>query len=265
MMTATHYETLQLSEAGGIATLALNRPEKRNAMNPRLMEELLRALDEIEAGPCGVMVLTGSGHAFCSGMDIDHLKTLVARSPKDHMLDSRQIARLMRRIYDFPKPTIAAVNGAAIAGGAGLVSVCDMAWAVPEAKFGYTEVRIGFIPAVVSAFLVAQLGDRMAREILLTGRIFKADEALKLGLINGIVDAAELMPHVAKTAQAILANSPGSVRGTKKLLSYFSAARLDHALEQAVEANAGIRSQPDFLEGVSSFLENRAPDWPSRK
>jgi methylglutaconyl-CoA hydratase len=263
--TATRYENLHMSQTGGTVTLALNRPEKRNAMNPRMMDEILHALDRIEACSCGVMVLTGMGAAFCSGMDLDNLKTLAGRTPAEHRADSERIAQLMRRLYDFPKPTIAAVNGAAIAGGAGLVSVCDFAYSVPEAKFGYTEVRIGFVPAVVSAFLVAQVGERIAKDVLLTGRIFKATEALELGLINGVLEQRDLMPNIERVANSILANSPGSVLSTKKLLSAYASQRLDWELERAVHVNATIRTEPDFVEGISSFLEGRAPDWPSRK
>jgi methylglutaconyl-CoA hydratase len=255
------YEDLQLIQSDGVALLTLDRPEKRNALTARLMEEILHALDTVEASSSGVVVLTGAGEAFCAGMDLDHLKSLVNKTPAEHRADSVQIARLMRRIYDFPKPTIAAVNGAAIAGGTGIVSVCDFAYAVPEAKFGFTEVRIGFVPAVVSAFLRSQVGERVARDLLLTGRIFKAQEALEVGLINGVVEAAEMTSRVAATAKALLANSPTSLKVTKKLLSAFAAARLNFELDLAMAENAAIRQEPDFQEGISSFLEKRSPVW----
>ena len=258
------YKNLRLSHSEGVATLRLHRPEKRNALTSEMMEEMLHALDEIEACQCGVLVLTGSGEAFCAGLDLDHLKALVSRTASEHLEDSDRVARLMRRIYDFPKPTLAAVNGAAVAGGAGLVGVCDFAYAVPAAKFGFTEVRIGFIPAIVSSFLVAQAGERVARDLLLTGRIFKADEALAMGLLNAVVAPDELAGLVEKTAKTLLANSPGSLRATKKLLSTYARARLDFELQQGSEENAVMRTQPDFLEGVTSFLEKRAPVWPSR-
>jgi methylglutaconyl-CoA hydratase len=265
MTTATRYENLHVSQSGGVVTLALNRPEKRNALTPHMMDEFLHALDRIEACSCGVMVLTGMGEAFCSGMDLDHLKSLASRTAADHVQDSGLIARMMRRLYDFPKLTIAAVNGAAIAGGAGLAAVCDFAFAVPEAKFGYTEVRIGFVPAIVSAFLVSQIGERKAKDLLLTGRIFKAAEALQLGLLNGVLEQRDLMPHVEGLANTLLANSPGSLLSTKKLLSAYANARLDFELKLGVRENATIRTEPDFVEGISSFLEGRKPEWPSRK
>jgi methylglutaconyl-CoA hydratase len=259
----THYDSLRVAHADGVATITLHRPDKRNALTAAMMDELLDALDFVDRCRCGVVVLTGAGGAFCAGLDLDHLKTLMDRTPEQHLQDSNRVKRLMRRLYDFPKPTIAAVNGAAVAGGAGLVSVCDFAYAVPEAKLGFTEVRIGFIPAIVSSFLVAQAGERVARDLLLTGRIIKADEALAMGLVNAIVPPEELAPHVGKTAQMLLANSPTSLRATKKLLSTYANARLDFELQQGAEENAVMRTEPDFAEGVTSFLEKRAPVWPS--
>ncbi len=259
-----HYDNLHISQHGGVVTLALHRPEKRNALTPQMMDEMLLALDRIDACSCGVMVLTGAGEAFCAGLDLEHLKSMVHKTPAEHHVDSQRVARLMRHLYDFPKPTIAAVNGAAIAGGTGLVSVCDFAYAVPEAKFGFTEARIGFVPAIVSSFLVPQVGERIARDLLLTARIFKADEALEIGLLNGIVDQNDLMGHVNRVAQTLLANSPGSLRATKKLLSGYAKQRLDFELQHGIDENAMMRTEPDFLEGVSSFLEKRPPVWPSR-
>src|SRR5690242_4169073 len=177
------FKTLQLALDSAIATLTLNRPDKRNAITYELIDELLRALKEVETSPARVLIITGAGKAFCSGMDLENLKGLVGRTPEQNLEDSRTMASLFRTLYEFPKPTIAAVNGAAIAGGTGLALLCDFTIAAPEAKFGYTEVRIGFLPAIVSVFLRRQVGEKIARDLLLTGRIFDAREALQLGLI----------------------------------------------------------------------------------
>ncbi|HEV2732829.1 MAG TPA: enoyl-CoA hydratase/isomerase family protein, partial [Terriglobales bacterium] len=142
-----NYSTLQLAFDAGIATLTLNRPEKRNAISYELIEELLRALEEVKHSPARILILTGAGKAFSSGLDLDSLKALIGRTPEQNLEDSRTMVSLFRSLYEFPKPTIAAVNGAAIAGGTGLALLCDFTLAVPEAKFGYTEVRIGFVPA----------------------------------------------------------------------------------------------------------------------
>ncbi len=154
------YKTLELVYDSGIVKITLNRPHKRNALSFQLLEELLNAFEEIEHSNAQVVILTGAGKAFCAGMDLDELGTLTGKSHDENVQDSRRMARIFRRLYDFPKPTIAAVNGAAIAGGTGLATMCDFTLAVPEAKFGYTEVRIGFVPAIVSSILVWQVGHK---------------------------------------------------------------------------------------------------------
>src|SRR5690349_12021643 len=137
--------TVRLEQAGGVATITLNRPDKRNAISFELIDDILRALDEVSSSDAIVLIVTGAGKAFCSGMDLDNLKALIGRSPAQNLQDSRTMVRMFRALYEFPKVTIAAVNGAAIAGGTGLALLCDFTLAVPEAKFGYTEVRIGFV------------------------------------------------------------------------------------------------------------------------
>src|SRR5256886_17312074 len=256
-----NFQTLQLSHDSGVATVTLNRAEKRNALSIQLLNELLSALDEIEKSETHVLILTGAGKAFCAGMDLDELKTLTGKSHDENVEDSRRMVRIFRRLYDFPKPTIAAVNGAAIAGGTGLATMCDFTLAVPEAKFGYTEVRIGFVPAIVSSILVWQVGHKTARDLLLTARIFDAAEAYRLGLVNEVVEAEQLQRRACELAMQLMENSPTSVRLTKKLINGFITAQLDAQIEQAVEENARIRQTQDFREGVASFLEKRKPRW----
>jgi len=166
---------------------------------------------------------------------------------------------LFRTLYDFPKPTVAAVNGAAIAGGTGLATLCDITIASTEAKFGYTEVRIGFIPAIVSSFLVRQVGEKQARDLLLTARIFDAAEAYRIGLINEVVEPERLMPRVKEVVAQILENSPASVIATKKLINSFESDELTEQIESAMIENARSRATRDFNEGVTSFLEKRKP------
>lgn len=256
------YNTLQLTHDAGISSLVLNRPDKRNALNHELIAEAMTALDEVAAASeHQVLVLTGAGKSFCAGMDLDDLKSLLDKTPEENRRDSAQIAALFRRIYDFPKPTIAAVNGAAMAGGAGLATMCDFTIAAPNAKFAYTEVRIGFVPALVSAFLALQVGHKTARDLLLTGRQFDANEAQRIGLVTQVVESDELMPRVRELAMQLMANSPSSLRATKQLMNSFIAADLDRQIAEAVGVNASIRSTADFREGVSSFLEKRKPLW----
>jgi methylglutaconyl-CoA hydratase len=255
------YKTTLYSESQGIATITLNRADKRNAISYELIDDMTAALTQAAGSLAQVVILTGAGKAFCSGMDLDNLKQLTGRTHEQNVQDSETMASLFRALYDFPKPTIAAVNGPAIAGGTGLATLCDFTLAVPEAKFGYTEVRIGFVPAIVSSFLIANIGEKRARDLLLTGRIFGADEALKLGLVNEIVAPEQLMPRAQELAAQLLENSPASLRATKKLLSSYTKEQLDRQLKSAIKENAGIRQTADFKEGIASFLEKRKPKW----
>ena len=255
------YNTIQLAYDCGVATITLNRPEKRNAISFELIDDLLRALDEVSRSEATVLIVTGAGKAFCSGMDLDDLKALLGRSPKQNLQDSQTMVQLFRSLYEFPKMTIAAVNGPAIAGGAGLALLCDFTLAVPEAKFGYTEVRIGFVPAIVSTFLLRQVGEKQARDLLLTGRIFGAEEAARMGLVSEVVPAENLIVRACQLAGLLMENSPASLRATKQLLTDHARAELDLQVEAAVRENAAIRTTSDFREGISSFLEKRKPVW----
>lgn len=255
------YQTLRVVESHGIATITLDRPEKRNAISFELVDELMRALAEIEAKESLVVILTGAGKAFSAGLDLENLRALVGKSHNENVKDSTILAELFRRIYEFPCPTIAAVNGAAIAGGTGIATMCDFTLAVPEAKFGYTEVRIGFVPAIVSSFLVLQVGHKIARDLLLTARLFDAAEAHRLGLVNEVVSPERLMPRALELAGSLMENSPSSVRATKKLINGFIRRQLDEQIAAAIEDNARIRTTEDFREGIASFLEKRKPKW----
>jgi methylglutaconyl-CoA hydratase len=259
------YSTIQVAYDSAVATITLNRPDKRNAISYELIEDLLAAFDEVATSKALVLILTGVGKAFCSGMDLENLKTLIGRSSEQSLRDTQTMARLFRTLYDFPKPTIAAVNGAAIAGGAGLATLCDFTLAVPDAKFGYTEVRIGFVPAIVSTFLLRQVGEKVARDLLLTGRLFDAEEALRIGLVTEIVAAENLLPRTRELAAQLMENSPASLRYTKRLLSEAARAELDTHIDAAVRENSAIRSTADFREGITSFLEKRKPKWSSQE
>ena len=255
------YSTLIVDVAGEIAHITLNRPDKRNAMSAAMIAELQTAMDEIEKSHARVGILTGAGKAFCSGMDLEMLAAIVQQSPAENQEDSRRMAKMFRRIWSFPRPLIAAVNGAALAGGCGIATLCDFTLAVPEAKFGYTEVKIGFLPALVSVFLTRQIGEKKARDLLLTGRVLEAGEAKEFGLVNEIVPAENLLARATELAAVLIAASPGSLSRAKRLMTSSAAASVDHDLERAILENARIRCTPDFKEGLASFLEKRKPVW----
>jgi methylglutaconyl-CoA hydratase len=255
------YSTLTLAYDGPVATITLNRPEKRNAISYELISDLLGALAEVESASAQILIVTGAGKAFCSGMDLDNLRSITGRTPEENQSDSATMALLFRTLYEFPKVTIAAVNGPAIAGGCGVATLCDFTLASSEAKFGYTEVRIGFVPAIVSTFLLRQIGEKQARDLLLTGRIISAEEAFRLGLANEVVEPGNLLARARELADSLLQNSPASLLATKRLLNRNSIDALSRQIAAAVEENARIRTTGDFREGVSSFLEKRSPRW----
>jgi methylglutaconyl-CoA hydratase len=179
------YTTILISDAAPIRTITLNRSARRNAMTPEMQTELIAAMQEASTS-ARVLILTGAGDAFCSGLDLSALQSMQDGSADSnaHRADAQRVATLFRTLYELPIPTIAAVHGPAIAGGTGLATICDFTLATPTAKFGYTEARIGFVPALVSAYLALQLGDKRSRDLLLTARIFDASEAHRLALVN---------------------------------------------------------------------------------
>jgi methylglutaconyl-CoA hydratase len=255
------YETLLLETTEHLATITLNRPEKRNAISTQMIAELLSAFDELEKTRTRVVILTGAGKAFSAGMDLEMLQAIGRQSPAENQEDSRRIAKIFRRVWSYSKPLIAAVNGHALAGGCGIATLCDFTLAVPEAKFGYTEVKIGFLPAIVSVFLTRQIGEKRSRDLLLTGRLLEATEAKEFGLVNEIVPPGKLMARAHELAGVLIAASPSSITRAKHLLTSAAAASLDADLERAILENARIRCTPDFKEGLASFLEKRKPHW----
>jgi methylglutaconyl-CoA hydratase len=256
------YETLLVSREASLAVLTLNRPDRRNALSPTLIAELLDALGRLEAdATVRAVVITGAGRAFCAGMDLDALQQIATHTLEENLEDSRRMATLFRRLYTFPRPLIAAVNGPAIAGGCGVATLCDFTLAVPEARFGYTEARIGFIPALVSVFLRRMVGEKHTRELLLSARLLDAEEAFRLGLVTEVVPAEALLSRARELAVILAANSPTSLLRTKALLNDCTLPELDRELALAVEANAAIRLTDDFREGLAAFLEKRTPRW----
>lgn len=255
------FKTITVADHGLIRTVTMHRPEQRNAMTPEMQMELIAALEETATSAARVLVLTGAQDAFCSGLDISVLNEMSGKSALEYRADADRIARLFLTLYALPVPTIAAVHGPAIAGGAGLAIICDFTLATQEAKFGFTEVRIGFVPALVSAFLALQIGGKHCRDLLLTGRIIGADEALRMGLVNEVVPHAELAARVKSLADTLIANSPQSLAATKRLVDAQNRPWLNAAIELALQANSQSRETEDFREGVAAFVGKRKPEW----
>jgi len=247
------------------ACITLNRPQVRNALSPELVAHFHTALDQVqERDDVAALIITGEGTAFCAGADLKVLREIAAQSVKQARQDSQNLMNFFRRVYEFPKPVIAAVNGPAMAGGCGLASVCDIVLAAEDAVFGYPEVRVGFVPALVAVFLVRICGEKKARELLLTGRLFSAQEAQEMGLVNHVVAKESLLEKAQELAREIAPNSPIAMRLTKELMKDLPGLSLEKGLIAALQLNTLIRTTEDFKEGVSSFLEKRRAQWKRR-
>ncbi len=253
--------TVRVEDVDGVRTLTLNRPERRNALTPAMQDELADALTAAPSAKARVVVLRGEGEAFCAGLDISVLREMTGRSPEQHRIEAERTTRMFRALWDCDVPTVAVVHGAAIAGGTGLATMCDFTLAAAEARFGCTEVRIGFVPALVSAYLQLQVGGKVARELLLSARVFGAEEALRLGLVSEVIPRQRLDGRAAELVSELLRNSPEGLRATKRLLRAQNLKWLNSAIHAAAEANAESRETADFREGVSAFLEKRSPLW----
>lgn len=246
-----------------VGYITLNRPDKRNALSPDMVTQLKIAVDKAESDPaCKVVVLAANGEAFCAGADLGYIKGLQNNSYDENLADSRHLMELFSKIYTSSKVYISRIQGHALAGGCGLATVCDFSFAVPEAKFGYTEVRIGFIPAIVMVFLLRKIGEGKAKEILLSGEIFEAEKAMALGLINAILPVDQLNEYVHAFASKLCREASGeSLARTKSMIARVQDLPLQEALEYASAQNAEARDGADCKRGISAFLNKEKIAW----
>lgn len=245
------------------AHITINRPEKRNALNPDLVALLSQAfLQAKNDDQAKVIILKANGDVFSAGADLEYLQQLQNNSADDNLSDTLTLKELFYAIYTSPKAVIAQVEGHAIAGGCGLASVCDIIFSVPEAKFGYTEVKIGFIPALVACFLVRKLGEGRTKELLLSGELIDAATAADYGLINFVVNKDEIAGRVKAYAEKLIrSTSAQSVALTKQLLNRAQNLSLEESLEEAVKLNVQTRSSADCKRGVEAFLNKEKFEW----
>ncbi len=246
-----------------IAIITLNRPEKRNALSFELIDALKQTLDRAEADErVKAIILKANGEAFCAGADLAYLQQLQKFSFDENLKDSNHLRELYVKIYQHPKVIIAQVQGHALAGGCGLATICDWVFAVPESKFGYTEVKIGFIPALVSVFIIRKIGEGAARELLLGGELISAERAQAIGLINRVVATENLEKEVWDfTSRLIATNSASSMALTKKLMAETAGKSLADALEYAATLNAHARNTEDCKRGIEAFLNKEKIIW----
>ena len=246
-----------------ICTITLNRPDKRNALNEQVVSELKTAFQQAATDEeAKVIVLAAKGAAFCAGADLAYLQQLQKNSFEENLADSNHLKELFYQIYTHPKVVIAKIQGHAIAGGCGLATVCDFSFAVDDAQFGYTEVRIGFIPAIVKVFLLRKIGEGKAKELLLSGDLISAQEAKTFGLINAVVLESDLDQTVYEFAKKLVEkNSAQSMQFTKQMIAHVQALSLEDGLNYAAEQNAKARASEDCQKGIAAFLNKEKPSW----
>ena len=254
---------LQYEVEGRLAYITLNRPAKRNALSADVVTELKQAFETAEADDdVKVIILRASGDVFCAGADIKYLQELQANTYQENLADSTHLMQLFHQIYTLKKVVIGQVQGHALAGGCGLAALCDFTFAVPEAKFGFTEVKLGFLPAIVSVFLVRRVGETRTKQLLLSGDIFTAQQALDYGLVTFLVEADELADTVREYALRLTReNSGSSMEMTKELIAQLPALSLEEGLRYAAERNADARATDDYRRGIAGFLNKDRVEW----
>lgn len=258
--TGERFETLAIERDSGVVHVILNRPEVRNAFNATLIAELTRVFQGF--GPdVRAVVLRGAGSVFCAGADIQWMKQSIGYSAAENAKDAAAMAGMLRAIDRATPPVIAQVHGAALGGGMGLLATCDIAVAAEGTQFGFTEVRLGIVPAVISSFVLRKTGVAPARRYFLTGEIFAPAEARAMGLVYEIVPAPALEGRVAELVGALRKCGPAAVATAKTLIRDIPAMAYDQAIEHAVQTIARVRTSPEGQEGLGAFLEKRKPSW----
>ena len=253
---------LNLKCTASVARIGLSRPEVKNAFNDGLIREFSDLLKKLEKDPkVRVVILSGEGDCFCAGADLNWMKSMKSASRKANEADALKLAGLLSALNDFPKPTMAQVHGAAIGGGVGLVAACDIAVATDSTVFALAEVKLGLIPAVISPFVISKIGSSAARRYFLTGERFKADQALRLGLIHESVPAGELVSRAEAIARELLTSGPEAIRVCKELIRKVGSPVDKSVQDYTVKKIAALRVSPEGQEGMAAFLEKKKPSW----
>ena len=260
-MTEASYLTERRPD--GVVWLTLNRPEIHNAFDDRQIVEVTRAFDDLAADDTvRAVVLTGAGRSFSAGADLNWMRRTSTYSEADNLRDANALARLMQVLDQMPKPTVARVNGAALGGGTGLVACCDIVVASEQVVFGTTEVRLGIIPAVIGPYVIAAIGPRQARRLMLTGERIAAREAARIGLVHEVVAPDDLDATVATVLSNLLEGGPAAIAAAKRLVHDLSGRAIGQDLiDDTARRIAALRVSPEAREGVSAFLEKRKPGW----
>jgi len=253
-------ETLNVETNGPVARVTLNRPEVKNAFNEVVIRELSETFASLPES-VRVVVLTGGGDVFCAGADVNWMKKSKTYTEEQNRADAAAMSAMFRAIDECPKAVIGRINGVALGGGTGLTAVCDMAVAVETAQFGFTEVRLGIVPAVISAYVLPKIGEATARRYFLTGERFSAFDAVAMGLVHEVAKAETLDAKVDELVKAVLACGPNAVAIAKKLIHDERRMTRDEAVAYTAATIARVRVTPEAQEGLGAFLEKRKPSW----
>lgn len=258
---------LNVDIRAGVARVTLDRPEVRNAFDEVLIKKLAQAFQEIAADSgVRVVVLAGNGTAFCAGADLNWMKRMAKYGHEENLADARALAEMLAALDRLPQPTIARVHGPAFAGGTGLVAACDMAIGTPQAKFCFSEAKLGLSPATISPYVLRAIGERAARRYFLSAEVFDAEEALRIGMLSALVPAAELDAAIEGLLQHLLAGGPQAHAKIKNLIRAVAGRPVDEALmADTAQRIAEIRVSPEGREGIASFLDKRKASWCSPK
>lgn len=257
------FQTITVAtDARGVATVTLNRADKRNAISAGIMDDLTAAAAMLGADPAvRVVVLTGAGDSFCAGGDLDWMRAQIAAGNDQRAAEARRLAAMLAALNDLPKPLIGRVQGAAFGGGIGLMSVCDVAVGVRGARFGLTEVRLGLIPATIGPYVVARMGEAMARRVFFSARLFDADAAVALGLLARAVEAADLDAAIEAEIAPYLSAAPGAVAEAKALVRRIAAPVKPAMIEDSIAALVTRWESAEASEGIAAFFDRRPPPW----
>jgi methylglutaconyl-CoA hydratase len=258
------YKTLLVEESNGVLLVTLNRPEVHNAFNDELIAEAVDLFRGVGQRDVRAVVLRGSGSNFCAGADLNWMSGMINYTRDENVRDSSNLARMYACINECPLPVIGRIQGAAIGGGVGLVAVCDIAICTRDSKFGLAEVKLGIMPAVISPYVIAKIGESHARALFLTGERFDAERALRIGLVHRVVDeTAALDSAVNETVEQIKTSGPQAVRECKKLIAHVASHDLIDSLPYTIEAIASRRVSEEGQAGMKAFLKKEKPPWTS--
>ena len=261
-MTTTYQTILVETDARGVATVALNRPDKHNALNGMLIAELYDAAQKLAADESvRIVVLTGIGKSFCAGGDFNWFASNVEKTRSERVAQSATLARLLRRLDTLPKPLIGRINGPAYGGGVGMISVCDYTIGAEGARFGLTEVKLGLLPANISPYVVARIGKVHSRETMLSGALFDSTRAERIGLLTEVAAAGELDAAIERVVHNHLQAAPGAVADTKALIAYVAAHDLETNMIYTADRLADAWETEEGIEGINSFLDKSTPSW----